>query len=195
MSESSLSDIQRFQVHYSLKEVPEVQDFLNDAFERSKHHGDLQDLYRRRYGHTILLYGITDWHFVACLLSPSRQRTPRPRETYASFSLGQTVLKLVNNPCQSLDQIDRISTFYPTIIISLPHLFIFSHPTLRLAFFPSEPWIILSCISLESLYITSFYLSCIFINHLHCHLASSAMHYQPLPYQSVPVTGRRRLQC
>lgn len=44
----SLADIQRFQVHYALKEIPEVRDFLNDAFERSKHHGDLQDLYRRR---------------------------------------------------------------------------------------------------------------------------------------------------
>jgi son of sevenless-like protein len=44
----SLPDIQRFQVHYVLKEIPEVRDFLNDAFERSKHHGDLQDLYRRR---------------------------------------------------------------------------------------------------------------------------------------------------
>ena len=44
------SDMQRFQVHYTLKEIEEIQDFLNDAFERSKHHGDLQDLYRRRYG-------------------------------------------------------------------------------------------------------------------------------------------------
>jgi len=43
-------DIQRFQVHYTLKEIEEMQDFLTDAFERSKHHGDLQDLYRRRYG-------------------------------------------------------------------------------------------------------------------------------------------------
>ncbi|KAI0304490.1 ras guanine nucleotide exchange factor domain-containing protein [Multifurca ochricompacta] len=42
-----IQDIQRFQVHYMLKEVPEIQDFLNDAFEKSKHHGDLQDLYRR----------------------------------------------------------------------------------------------------------------------------------------------------
>jgi son of sevenless-like protein len=43
-------DIQRFQVHYTLKEIQEIQDFLKDAFEKSKHHGDLQDLYRRRYG-------------------------------------------------------------------------------------------------------------------------------------------------
>jgi son of sevenless-like protein len=43
-------DIQRFQVHYTLKEIQEIQDFLKDAFEKSKDHGDLQDLYRRRYG-------------------------------------------------------------------------------------------------------------------------------------------------
>jgi DNA polymerase I-like protein with 3'-5' exonuclease and polymerase domains len=42
--------MQRFQVHYMLKEIPEIQDYLRDAFEKSKHHGDLQDLYRRRYG-------------------------------------------------------------------------------------------------------------------------------------------------
>ena len=49
-SEIYLSDIQRFQVPYSLKEVSEIQDYLKDAFEKSEHHGDLQDLYRRRYG-------------------------------------------------------------------------------------------------------------------------------------------------
>lgn len=42
-----VQDIQRFQVPYSLKEVSEIQDYLRDAFEKSKHHGDLQDLYRR----------------------------------------------------------------------------------------------------------------------------------------------------
>ncbi|KAI0269740.1 ras guanine nucleotide exchange factor domain-containing protein [Gloeopeniophorella convolvens] len=42
-----VQDMQRFQVQYTLKEIPEVQVFLNDAFEKSKHHGDLQDLYRR----------------------------------------------------------------------------------------------------------------------------------------------------
>lgn len=40
--------MQRFQVQYTLKAIPEVQEYLNDAFEKSKHHGDLQDLYRRR---------------------------------------------------------------------------------------------------------------------------------------------------
>jgi hypothetical protein len=47
-------DIQRFQVHYTLKEIPEIQDFLKDAFENSEHHGDLHDLYRRRYGRLFL---------------------------------------------------------------------------------------------------------------------------------------------
>ena len=42
------SDMQRFQVPYNLKELPEVQDYLKDAFEQSKNRTDLQDLYRRR---------------------------------------------------------------------------------------------------------------------------------------------------
>jgi len=41
--------MQRFQAPYNLKAIPEVQEYLNVAFEKSKHHGDLQDLYRRRY--------------------------------------------------------------------------------------------------------------------------------------------------
>lgn len=41
-------DMQRFQAPYNLKAIPEVQEYLNVAFEKSKHHGDLQDLYRRR---------------------------------------------------------------------------------------------------------------------------------------------------
>ena len=45
-----LKDMQRFQVPYNLKAIPEVQEYLNVAFERARHHGDLQDLYRRRYG-------------------------------------------------------------------------------------------------------------------------------------------------
>ncbi|KAF8133767.1 ras GEF [Boletus edulis] len=42
-----VQDMQRFQVPYNLKKVPEVQQYLNVAFENSRHHGDLQDLYRR----------------------------------------------------------------------------------------------------------------------------------------------------
>jgi len=41
--------MQRFQVTYHLKVIPEVQEYLNVALDNSKHHGDLQDLYRRRY--------------------------------------------------------------------------------------------------------------------------------------------------
>lgn len=39
--------MQRFQVPYNLKAIPEVQEFLKDALEKSRHRGDLQDLYRR----------------------------------------------------------------------------------------------------------------------------------------------------
>ncbi|ETW81677.1 hypothetical protein HETIRDRAFT_36712 [Heterobasidion irregulare TC 32-1] len=42
-----VQDMQRFQVPYTLKEIPEVQSYLNHAFEKSPHHGDLHDLYRR----------------------------------------------------------------------------------------------------------------------------------------------------
>ncbi|KAJ3509123.1 hypothetical protein NLJ89_g5382 [Agrocybe chaxingu] len=42
-----VQDMQRFQGPYNLKAIPEVQEYLNVAFEKSKHHGDLNDLYRR----------------------------------------------------------------------------------------------------------------------------------------------------
>ncbi|KAF8627382.1 hypothetical protein AX17_006197 [Amanita inopinata Kibby_2008] len=42
-----VQDMQRFQVPYNLKAIPEVQEYLNVCFENSRHHGDLQDLYRR----------------------------------------------------------------------------------------------------------------------------------------------------
>lgn len=51
LSSSLRLDMQRFQVTYHLKAIPEVQEYLNVAFDNSKHHGDLQDLYRRRYVH------------------------------------------------------------------------------------------------------------------------------------------------
>ncbi|KAI0763622.1 hypothetical protein BD413DRAFT_581892 [Trametes elegans] len=44
-----VQDMQRFQVPYNLKEIPEIQAYLRDAFEQSQRRGgDLQDLYRRR---------------------------------------------------------------------------------------------------------------------------------------------------
>ncbi|KAK0201796.1 ras guanine nucleotide exchange factor domain-containing protein [Desarmillaria ectypa] len=42
-----VQDMQRFQSPYNLKAIPEVQAYLNYVFENSRHHGDLQDLYRR----------------------------------------------------------------------------------------------------------------------------------------------------
>src|SRR6266550_2002814 len=43
-----MSDMQRFQVSYNLKSVPEVQEYLNACFDNARQHGDLKDLYRRR---------------------------------------------------------------------------------------------------------------------------------------------------
>ncbi|KAJ6559047.1 ras guanine nucleotide exchange factor domain-containing protein [Mycena vulgaris] len=42
-----VQDMQRFQVPYQLRGIPEVQEYLNGAFEKTRHHGDLHDLYRR----------------------------------------------------------------------------------------------------------------------------------------------------
>ncbi|KAF8645231.1 hypothetical protein AX16_008058 [Volvariella volvacea WC 439] len=42
-----VQDMQRFQVPYRLVVIPEVQEYLNASFEKAKHHGDLEDLYRR----------------------------------------------------------------------------------------------------------------------------------------------------
>ncbi|PCH40255.1 ras GEF [Wolfiporia cocos MD-104 SS10] len=42
-----IQDMQRFQLPYNLKPISEVHEYLNDAFEKSRHRGDLHDLYRR----------------------------------------------------------------------------------------------------------------------------------------------------
>lgn len=40
--------MQRFQITYNFKEIPEAQEYLAFTFEKSKRQGDIQDLYRRR---------------------------------------------------------------------------------------------------------------------------------------------------
>ncbi|KAM6494238.1 cell division control protein 25 [Amanita muscaria] len=42
-----VQDMQRFQVQYNFKAIPEVQEYLNSCFDNARSHGDLQDLYRR----------------------------------------------------------------------------------------------------------------------------------------------------
>jgi hypothetical protein len=93
-------DMQRFQKPYNLKEIPEVQAYLNVAFENSKHHGDLQDLYRRRYTSNLifnipflLTYGIS-----VCWLNPGNLRTHRLRVTCGTSLAGQLARKLQHNP-------------------------------------------------------------------------------------------------
>jgi hypothetical protein len=90
------ADIQRFQVHYTLKEIPEIQDFLRDAFEKSEHHGDLQDLYRRRYGCPVVRQSnLLKVYFLVCLSSLDKLRMPHLQGMCANFSPGQIVLMLV----------------------------------------------------------------------------------------------------
>lgn len=48
-------DMQRFQIPYALKAIPEVQEYLYASFELSRTKNDVQDLYRRRY--VICLHG------------------------------------------------------------------------------------------------------------------------------------------
>ena len=90
-------DIQRFQVHYTLKEIPEIQDFLKDAFENSEHHGDLHDLYRRRYGRLFLCVKVIaeKCASLVCLSSHGKLRMPHLQGMCANSSLGQTVLMLL----------------------------------------------------------------------------------------------------
>lgn len=41
--------MQRFQNKYNLKEIPEAQLYLGYCVDKVKDHGDLEDLYRRRF--------------------------------------------------------------------------------------------------------------------------------------------------
>jgi hypothetical protein len=54
------SDMQRFQVPYNLKEIPEVQNYLMAQFDDAKNGGDLHDLYRRRYVFLIHVWVLHD---------------------------------------------------------------------------------------------------------------------------------------
>ena len=43
-----IQDMQRFQIPYNLKVIPEAQQYLQFCFDKTKDHSDLEDLYRRR---------------------------------------------------------------------------------------------------------------------------------------------------
>lgn len=82
--------MQRFQQPYFLKAIPEVQEYLNLAFDNARHHGDLQDLYRRRYNF-ILLYLRPGSHgepYPVCWSNQGSQPTIRQRATCKSSSIG-----------------------------------------------------------------------------------------------------------
>src|ERR1700721_1766826 len=73
-----VSDMQRFQVPYNLKSIPEVQAYLNMAFDNSRHHGDLQDLYRRRFSFHAYYPALHAYSFSSLLVEPRLPADPTP---------------------------------------------------------------------------------------------------------------------
>jgi hypothetical protein len=91
----NILDMQRFQKPYNLKAIPEVQAFLNVAFENSKHHGDLQDLYRRRYDLNVrLCLSFLMQCISACWSNRGNQPTHLLQATCGISSAGQPAPRL-----------------------------------------------------------------------------------------------------
>ena len=86
-----VQDMQRFQVPYNIKEIPEIQEYLKFAFEESsKRSGDIQDLYRRRY--VKLHSGVHSFMLIPVLASwsnPVDLQTYHPQVTSANCSGGR----------------------------------------------------------------------------------------------------------
>lgn len=83
-------DMQRFQVSYNLKVIPEVQDYLNVSFENSKRSGDFQDLYRRRYVvHASFKRELTMSVYIVSLWNLSSPLIPLLRVICGSCSTGR----------------------------------------------------------------------------------------------------------
>jgi hypothetical protein len=70
--------MQRFQVSYNLKAIPEVQDYLNMSFENSKRSGDFQDLYRRRCVTSCSLAMGNAHYFSSLLVEPKQPADTAP---------------------------------------------------------------------------------------------------------------------
>jgi hypothetical protein len=91
--------MQRFQISYNLKAIPEVQEYLDVAFENSRHHGDLQDLYRRRYVvRDMIRNRILTWDCVVYWLNPDSPLIHHLPEICGNFSTGQLVLYRNQHP-------------------------------------------------------------------------------------------------
>lgn len=83
--------MQRFQVPYNVKEIPEIQEYLKFAFEESKRSGDIQDLYRRRYAHFI---PSIHWHLLIwydSLMVEPRRPADQPPTSDVSKLFGWTI--------------------------------------------------------------------------------------------------------
>ena len=82
--------MQRFQVPYNLKEIPEVQSYLTAQFDDSKNAGDLQDLYRRRYVNFTCRYFSHPSIWLSSLLVEPR----RPADAPISSGDGKPILQI-----------------------------------------------------------------------------------------------------
>jgi len=82
--------MQRFQVPYNLKEIPEVQSYLAAQLDQAKNAGDLQDLYRRRSTSLFLLFNLLCSDFPFSLLVEPR----RPADSPITPSDGKSMLQI-----------------------------------------------------------------------------------------------------
>ena len=91
--------MQRFQVAYHLKAIPEVHLYLDAAFQTARRHGDLQDLYRRRYVFLRRIY-LNTKQLVVFLSSPNKLSIPlrRLRVKAGSSSPGASHLSHHHHP-------------------------------------------------------------------------------------------------
>jgi son of sevenless len=95
--------MQRFQVPYNLKAIPEVQEFLNFVFQDSRKTGDFHDLYRRRFVSIDIYFGSRSNSVHSSLLVEPRQpadtaptpSTERPMFTWTR-SLSQASLSTLS---------------------------------------------------------------------------------------------------
>ena len=78
--------MQRFQAPYNFKTLPEVQDYLRFCFDKSKDHGDLEDLYRRR---CVQFVDIPTWPWLIILYNSLLVEPKQPADTPPSSELKQ----------------------------------------------------------------------------------------------------------
>lgn len=137
---NSAADMQRFQVPYNLKAIPEVQEYLSDLFQNSRHHGDLQDLYRRRYLHSTLLLRPCSYSILVCWSNQNNRLMRLLWEICASCSIGRHGLSRREHPHFrhfNLASTSFYLSFSYSRILSIPGRYLYVDLLLGLCFFYS----------------------------------------------------------